>query len=121
MMQLPDFQLPNLSRIRIVTEYDDMVVALDKKKREISEEVFDKPLDERMKVADQLAEICEQQAPLGRKAQEVRAAVVVLAEMGAYWLVLESLMPEQAAHIKKAIEPTVQKMRDASAEAETVQ
>lgn len=120
---MPDlpFELPNLARIKIITEYDDMVAALDRKKAEVSKDVFDKPMDERMKIADQLAAICEDQAPLLRKAQDLRSMVVVLAERGEWWMAFETLFPSEAKRFKKALEPTVQNIRDARDKQETVQ
>lgn len=120
-MQLPGIQLPDMSRIRIITHYDDMVVAMDREKAEISRKGFEKPMHERDAVVDELAEICERQAPLTVKGQEIRSTVVLLTEMGAYWLALVSLFSDEADKIKRRLDPAVQKMREASAGQETVQ
>lgn len=113
--------LPDMTRIRIITEYDDMVIALDRKKYEIGKAGFEEPIEERDRFAHQIAAVCEDQVPLQRKANEIRGTVCALVEAGAYWLALEALRPAEAARIRQGLEPTVQRMRDARDQQETVQ
>lgn len=120
-MDHPTVYLPNMARIQIITEHDQMVLALDKEKAQIfrtGSGLSDEEIDRN---AHKIAGICDQQAPLIQQGKRVRAMVCTLVEEGAYWLAFEALSPDQARAIKQQLEPTVQRMREQRDQQETRQ
>lgn len=95
--------------VRFVTHEDDAIAALDERKAEIFRTAGQRLSDEQLEAnAQEIEKICQQQAPLSRKARELRGRFILLAEWGLYWAALCSLNPELARRLETQLQPTVE-------------
>lgn len=113
--------LPNMARIQIITEQDQMIAAMDREKAQLGKSGFGKPEKEQDRICNEIQGICDRQAELLQQAKRIRGLVCTLVEEGAYWAAFEALSPVEAKRVRSALEPIVQKARERQAQLEVVQ